>query len=463
MSGPAILSQVLPAARLSFDAGIDLMDETLREGAERATVPSSLAGKAELAEAIVATGVRTLVVGMFPDVPHNIELLKELISRQAAGRIPDDVRFMIISHVGITFEQTLEVLAKEHIPLRSVWIIVIHSVSDLQMRHLFPTVLKKDVRIAVDDAAWGAKDDDTLRADNLQWFDNFLPALKRFDGGGIMVGLLDAFRAEQTHLVSVCRLLAKHQIPQVRLVDTAGTCLPHQLEHTVGALVRAFPEMRFFGHFHDDFGMATANAIVGLSLGLKGVDVSVGGFANRAGHPPLAEVAMALRQLYGVELPGFQYGRLYALSRQAEQLYGLMENPAQAISGVITYSIQSGIRTELLARAPTIFDTFDPAEIGSSLIRMFGVRSGRDGLLRFLKASNLLAAWGVEASADVADRIYPALHAEWQRRSARTHDDLRSAITAYQRLLNDSFFTEEDVRSWLQANPQLIQTSQGNR
>jgi homocitrate synthase NifV len=454
----SIRERVLPEAILQFSDEIDLMDETLREGAERATVAPTLADKCELAEALAAAGLRTLVVGMFPDVPHNITLLQELVKRQEAGRIPRDVRFMVISHVGVTMAQTIDVLERLGVPLRSVWIIAIHSVSDEQMKYLFPTILRKDPAVTWDQDAWVWASDSGRRTYNLKWLDEFLPTLRRFDGGGVMVGFLDAFRADKSHLANAVELAERHGIRQVRLVDTAGTCLTQQLPELVRPLVERFPGLKFYGHFHDDFGMATANALVGLSLGLTGVDVSVGGFANRAGHPALAEVALALRTLYGVELRGFHYDRLFALSRQTERLYGLMENCAQAVTGVITHSIQSGIRTQLIKQSPTIFDVVDPVEIGSELVKMFGIRSGRDGLLRFLRDGELLAEHGLAPTAELADRLYPALEVEWKRRSVAAQQQIQTAIQSYQAALKSSFFTEEEVRAWLASNLSALQT-----
>jgi len=452
LGGSCIASQVLPGHVFRFVDRIDLMDETLREGAERATVPPTLEDKCDLAEAITACGVRSIVVGMFPDVPHNIAFLQELVRRQQAGRIPADTRFLVISHVGVTMRQTLDVLERSGIPTQSVWIILIHSVSDLQIRHLFPVILKKDPGVEWDGDGWSHASDEHRRRVNLEWFDRFLGSLPAYSGGGIMIGLLDAFRADHGHLVNAVAAVERNGFKQVRLVDTAGTCLPQQVDRTVGDVVARFPQLRFYGHFHDDFGMATSNAIVGLSLGLQGVDVSVGGFANRAGHPALGKVAMALRKLYGVELPNFRYDRLYELSRLGERLYGLMENPAQAVSGVVTHAIQSGIRTELLKAAPTIFDIIDPAEVGSDLVRMFGVRSGRDGLLRFLKETRLMESMGIEPTPGLADQLYPELESEWKRRSASSQQRLRASIQSYHEALKQSFFTEADVLSWLKSN-----------
>jgi isopropylmalate/homocitrate/citramalate synthase len=85
ISDQSISSTVLPGREYQFRIDIDLMDESLREGAERATVPPTLAEKCDLAEAITACGVRSLVVGMFPDVPHNIEFLADLCGGSRSG------------------------------------------------------------------------------------------------------------------------------------------------------------------------------------------------------------------------------------------------------------------------------------------------------------------------------------------------------------------------------------------
>lgn len=443
----SIAKTVLPDRQFKFATQIDLMDESLREGAERATIPPTLEQKIELGEAIASTGIKTLVIGMFPDVPHNVELLQRLIESQDAGRISIDVRFMVISHVGITFNQTVELLAKANLDRKSVWIIAIHSVSDMQIEHLFPTILRKDSYIKWDQLEWQGLNASQRRKKNIEWLDSFVPYTKQFNGGGVMFGLLDTFRADIQHIENIVATLAEHNVSQIRLVDTAGSCLPEQIPEYVGFLVEKFPLISFYGHFHDDFGMATANAVKALSFGMKGVDVSVGGFANRAGHPPLAEVVMALRALYGIYLKDFKYNELFNLSRRAEKTYGLLENPAQAITGVITHAVQSGIRTELLKKAPRIFDIIEPAEIGSTLVKMFGVRSGKDGLYRFLneKKVEIEIKYGRSITQALADELYETINREWSTRSHSTNKKIQACISAYHEALEESFFSEDAV------------------
>ena len=58
-------------------------------------------------------------------------------------------------------------------------------------------------------------------------------------------------------------------------------------------------------HTHNDFGMATANAIAGLKAGATWVNTTVNGLGERAGNAPPEELAMALQYCEGVN-PGLR-------------------------------------------------------------------------------------------------------------------------------------------------------------
>jgi len=442
-----------------FHSSIDLFDETLREGSERAPLATSVAAKCGLAKAITEAGSRTLVVGMFPDVPHNVELLGALLDLRERGELPSTVRFVIISYLGRRMEQTLEALKGLDRDLSGLWVLAIHATSDEWLKHLYPTIREGESE-PFDREAWEELTVAEMRALNLDWYVEQLAALKPIYGlDGFIAGLLDAFRADQGHIYNAMNIVRDAGIGQVRLVDTAGTCTPRQVLSFIGGLVTDFPGIDFYGHFHDDFGMATANAVTGLSVGLRGADVAIGGFANRAGHPATAEVVMALRQLYGVELPGFQTERLFSLSRLIEQVYGLLEDPSAPVTGIVTHAVQSGIRTEMLDRSPRIFDELEPADVGSEPIRMFGVRSGQDGMLRIMRAYGAeLDKAGIEVSEESAALLYARLVTEWEERSTWARARLQEAMGAYRNALMDAFFTEEAVIDWVCGTTKAVES-----
>lgn len=424
---------------------IELWDETLREGAERSPLSPTVADKLRLADASTGIGLRTLLVGMFPDVPHNVDLLRALLERHQAGGLPEDTRFVVISHLGITLDETFARLDGLGLPLDHVCLLAIHSASDLQIEHLYPTIRAKDPHDDLDHARWATLPVAQRRAENVEWFERELKRFEATPTGGRAVGLLDTFRADAGHVADLAGCVARAGIDRIRLVDTAGTATPQQIETYVRPLARAYPDVSFYGHFHDDFGLATANALLGIDAGLRGADVSIGGFANRAGHPALAEVALALKMLYGRDLPGFRYEQLHALSRLAERVYGLIEKATQPVTGVQTHGISSGIRTQLVDKAPTIFDVIDPASVGARLDRAFGVRSGTDGVRRFLTDRAAELGLTPERADELSPEVFELLDAEWHRRTDSAAERIAAAIDQYHTLLRQSVFTESDM------------------
>ncbi|MEC4815899.1 MAG: homocitrate synthase [Scytonema sp. PMC 1069.18] len=439
---------------LNFHDSIDLMDETLREGAERSSISPSLDEKCKLGKKISEVGVRSLVIGFLPHVPHSIELLKRLVELQKQGEISDKTRFIVLSYVGEDLRRSFQILNQElGESLANIWVIAVHTVSDQQINHIFWKILAKEPTATWNSDNWSVLTLEEQKQIHFKWFEDFLPTLQQYQGGGIILGLLDIFRADINYARKVVDTAVKNGIAQIRLVDTAGTCLPQQIEGYVSSLVKAYPNVSFYGHFHNDFGMATGNAILGLSSGLRGVDISVGGFASRAGHPPLAEIALALHDLYGITLPDFHYDQLYELSRLLEKTYGLMECPTQPVTGVITHSIYSSSRNEVLKKAPTIYDVIDPSFVGSNLNKGFGVRSGKDGIRWFLKNNReKLQNLGIDVNEDKADEIFFLMVNEWHSRSQKLHIDIQEVVSQYYQLLNSAFFTEEQMIQFLAQN-----------
>ncbi|XP_049376904.1 2-isopropylmalate synthase A-like [Solanum stenotomum] len=48
-------------------------------------------------------------------------------------------------------------------------------------------------------------------------------------------------------------------------------------------------------HFHNDLGLATANTLAGIYVGVRQVDVTINGIGERAGNASLEEIVMAIK------------------------------------------------------------------------------------------------------------------------------------------------------------------------
>lgn len=84
------------------------------------------------------------------------------------------------------------------------------------------------------------------------------------------------------------------------LMDTFGTLSPEGTRRLVGA-VRAMTPLSLEFHAHNDFGLATANAMAAIGEGAGIIHTSVLGLGERVGNAAFEEVVLAAALLYGIE------------------------------------------------------------------------------------------------------------------------------------------------------------------
>jgi isopropylmalate/homocitrate/citramalate synthase len=126
------------------------------------------------------------------------------------------------------------------------------------------------------------------------------------------------------------------------VVDTMGGISPHAVPIWVGKLRQRFGDVPLELHFHDDFGMAVANTIMGLAAGANVAHTTVTGIGERAGNCPMEELVLALKLMYGRDL-GIKTENFVELSRTVCAYAGHTIPANRAVVGSGLYTIESGI------------------------------------------------------------------------------------------------------------------------
>jgi homocitrate synthase NifV len=129
----------------------------------------------------------------------------------------------------------------------------------------------------------------------------------------VTVGAEDASRADPEFVLEFALLARELGAERLRYCDTVGVLDPFTtFERLVWLKERVDLELEFHGH--NDFGLATANALAAIKAGVEWVDVTVGGVGERAGNTSLEELYRVLSGLYGVD-PGLDTRYLPLLGR----------------------------------------------------------------------------------------------------------------------------------------------------
>ena len=78
----------------------------------------------------------------------------------------------------------------------------------------------------------------------------------------------------------VARLMSDIGVQHVGVADTIGVGTPLKVQRALEAALMHYPLDRVSGHFHDTYGMALANTLASLELGIWNFDTSVAGLGG---------------------------------------------------------------------------------------------------------------------------------------------------------------------------------------
>src|SRR5690606_16637814 len=176
-----------------------------------------------------------------------------------------------------------------------------------------------------------------------QAIDKALAAAERARNGGLETSLLIAdsprLPMDQLELV-IEQASGSGHFTSLALMDTFGTLSPEGTRRLIDT-VRTMTGLPLEFHGHNDFGMATANAMAALCAGANIIHTSVLGLGERVGNSALEEVAVAARLLYGAE-SGIDLSKLTAVANLVMDETGISMAPHKAVVGRTITHIESG-------------------------------------------------------------------------------------------------------------------------
>ncbi len=163
-------------------------------------------------------------------------------------------------------------------------------------------------------------------------------------------------------------------------------------------------------HNHNDFGLASANALAAVTAGAEVVDVSVNGLGDRAGVASTEEVVAALEILYDVRT-GIKLEKLGSLSKLAEEVWGIKNSPLKGVVGENIYRHETDIHiAALLSGLWYAYNVIHPELIGSEMSLEFGQAALSKGNLSAVGVK--IAMMGLKANDQQFDVILDKIRAK---------------------------------------------------
>ncbi|WP_419785462.1 LeuA family protein [Pseudodesulfovibrio sp.] len=203
----------------------------------------------------------------------------------------------------------------------------------------------------------------------------------------ISVGLEDISRADRAFALETAKLAAEMGASRVRLADSLGLLTPLDTADIVRTF-RAELDIDLAVHCHDDFGMATANAITALASGADYADVSVLGIGERSGIAATEELAAHIT-LREEATHGYCTEAIRDLCDTVSQAAGIPIPRTKAVAGKDIFACESGIHAHALTKSPALFEPYNPDRIGANRTVAVGGKSGRAAIADALSKTGM--------------------------------------------------------------------------
>ncbi len=316
---------------------ITLVDTTLRDGEQSPGVAFTIREKIEIASLLSSIGINEMEAGTPVIGGDEAQAVKEIIALGLPSRI-------------LTWNRVLERDIEASLNCGANALYISCPVSDIQ--------IKKKLR----------KKREWVK----ERFSKLLPELKK-EGLYVACGLEDASRADPSFVLEVSYLLEELGVDRVRICDTVGILTPFKTFELITSIrknIKAPLEI----HTHNDFGLATANALAGIKGGAVYASVTVNGIGERAGNASLEEVVMAIEKIEGVKT-GINIRRLKELSLLVSRSSGKPIHPNKPIVGDLVFTHESGIHVDGVIKDPSNYEPFPPEDIGAKRRLIIGKHS----------------------------------------------------------------------------------------
>jgi len=305
---------------------VRLFDTTLRDGEQAPRVSFSYEDKREIAAQLDRMGTHVIEAG-FP--------------------VNSDAEFEAVRDIAESTDTTVAGLAR----------VVEKDIeaaldSGVEMVHTFAST--SDVQI-----------EDSMHATREEVVERSVACVERIKEAGAtaMFSPMDATRTDPDFLAEVVEAVSEAGTDWINIPDTCGVATPTRFAKLV-SFVRERTDARIDVHTHDDFGLASANALAGYEAGAHQAQVSVNGIGERAGNGAYEEVVMAAHSLYGVDT-GIDTTQIMELSALVAERSGIETPPNKPVVGANAFSHESGIHAAGILQNS---DTFEPGVMTPEMV-----------------------------------------------------------------------------------------------
>jgi len=308
---------------------VELLDTTLREGAQMRGISFSVEDKMKIARLLDNIGVSLIEAGNPGSNPKDMEFFERASS----------LRLDNASLAAFGSTRRAGACAGEDANLASLvksgagTVALVGKCWDYHVREVLQTTNEENIRMIYDSVRYLSTCGRRVIFDAEHFFDGYTA------DRGFATECLEAACSAGAAVLCLC--------------DTNGGAFPSHVARVTGDIVSRFAPRAVVGiHCHNDGGMAVANTIVAFEAGADHIQVTANGYGERCGNADLCAVIPNIQLKAGCTcIPPAMLPRLTDVSRQISEIANIPHNDTSPYVGGNAFSHKAGMHIDGMEKA----------------------------------------------------------------------------------------------------------------
>jgi len=342
---------------------IEVLDTTLRDGAQGEGVVFSLEDKLHVIRALDELGVDYIEAGNPASNPKDEQLFRYIAERLQLKNSAV-AAFGSTCRPGVRAEDSPE--CQSLISCGAKVVSVFGKTSRLHVEKVLHTDAQENLRMIADSVRYLVQNGLTVFFDAEHFFD----ACR--DDADYALQVLEAARNAGAHRLILC--------------DTNGGALPGEIASAVRTAVGYFGECIGI-HCHNDAGLAVACSLEAIGTGAVQVQGTVNGYGERCGNANLCTLLPNLAFKCGMDcLSAGGMAKIATIARRIADIANLPMDEKSPYVGRSAFAHKGGMHIDAMLKDSRSFEHIDPGAVGAQRRYLVSEVAGRGALMTRLGA-----------------------------------------------------------------------------
>lgn len=346
-----------------MDKKVQILDSTLRDGAQGEGISFSVQDKIHICQALDSLGVDFIEAGNPGSNPKDMEFFSEV----------QHIQFKTAKLCAFGSTRRKESTCPEDVNLQSIlaantqYVVIFGKSWVFQVTDILKTSLSENLAMIRDTCSYLTAQGKTLIFDAEHFFTGYL------DNSEYALKTLEAAIQGGATTLSLC--------------ETKGGCLIKDCERIVRDVVEHFGSRATVGiHTHNDSGLAVANSLVAVEAGARHVQGVFLGFGERTGNANLSCVIPDLQLKMGYEcIPRDKMVLLTPTAKEIGEISNIALPSTLPFVGSSAFSHKAGMHIDAVLKNPVAYEHIDPSLVGNARVFLLSEVAGRATIIEKLQ------------------------------------------------------------------------------